>query len=321
MPDDLTAAIPAEDAFDLGRRMLIGDGAEFRPEDGARLIRQAAEAGSADAMVLAATLAAAGVGRPNDWNEAFDWLERAANAGHARAAAQLDLLADAFSPADPAKTVRQRIDLAAWLNPPAKVNLCESPRLRTITGFLPPAVCRWIMEMARGRLARATMFNPVTKRDEPHPGRDSQLYIVDITAADVVFALVRARMSAALKIPSPCFEPTQILHYSTGQSFLPHYDYLEGRTYTAYNTGQSYDGQRIVTFLIYLNDDYEGGETSFPRAGIKYKGRAGDVLFFANVDLDQKPDKTTLHAGLAPVGEKWLLSQWIHDRPFTAVQG
>ena len=320
MADDIAAA-SMDESFALGRRLLIGDGAPFQPEEGARLIKKAAEQGVVDAIALQATIAAAGVGRPADFNEAFDWLEKAAAAGHVRAAAQLDLIADAWGSGDPATCARRRISLDAWLNPPPREILSDAPRLRTIAGFLTPVVCRWIMEMARGRLTRAMMFNPVTKRDEPHPGRDSQLYIVDITAADVVFALVRARMSAALKIPSACFEPTQILQYDTGQTFLPHYDYLEGRTFTAYDSGQTYEGQRIVTFLVYLNDDYEGGETAFPKAGLKHKGRAGDALFFANVDLDQKPDKQTLHAGLAPTGQKWLLSQWVHDRPFTAVQG
>lgn len=317
MADDI--ATPPATGFDLGRRLLIGEGAPFRPEEGARLIADAARGGNLEAMALSATLAAAAVGRPGDWNEAFDWLEHAAAAGHARSAAQLDLIADAFGSGDPACSPRQRIDLSAWLEAPAREILCESPRLRTIKDFLPPAVCRWLIETARPRLTRAMMFNPVTKRDEPHPGRDSQLWIVDIVSADVVFALVRARMSVALKIPSVCFEPTQILQYDTGQTFLPHYDYLEGRTFTVYDTAEAYEGQRIVTFLIYLNDDYEGGETAFTKVGIRHKGRAGDALFFANVDLDQKPDRQSLHAGLAPTGQKWLLSQWIHDRPFTAV--
>lgn len=308
-------------AFELGRNLLVGQGADFDPKAGSEQISRAADAGLTEALRLRATLIAAGIGRPQDWNAAFDDLQAAADQGDAHAAGQLQLIADAWTADDAVKAgrPRDRIDLARWLSPPKREVICDAPRLRTIRGFLPPAVCRWLIGMASGRLRPATMFNPVTQRDEPHPGRNSQLLVVDILSADVVFALVRARISAALNIPTPCFEPTQILNYTTGQTFAPHYDYLEGRTFTDYTTGKPYEGQRIVTFLIYLNDDYQGGETAFPKADIRFKGGAGDVLFFANVDLDQKPDGTTLHAGLAPSGEKWLLSQWIQDRSFTGV--
>jgi hypothetical protein len=71
-----------------------------------------------------------------------------------------------------------------------------------------------------------------------------------------------------------------------------------------------------MTFLTYLNDDYEGGETDFPRIGYRYKGRRGDALYFVNVDGAGAPDYRTVHAGLPPAsGTKWLLSQWVRSRP------
>ena len=70
----------------------------------------------------------------------------------------------------------------------------------------------------------------------------------------------------------------------------------------------------MVTFLLYLNDDYEGGETCFPRISWQHKGRKGDAMFFWNVDAQGQPDPKTLHEGSAPTkGEKWVLSQWIQQ--------
>ena len=79
-----------------------------------------------------------------------------------------------------------------------------------------------------------------------------------------------------------------------------------------------YRGDRLATFLMWLNDDYEGGELEFVKVGFSYKGRAGDGLFFASM-REGKPDSKSLHAA-NPVtrGEKFILSQWIHDRPFKA---
>ena len=75
-------------------------------------------------------------------------------------------------------------------------------------------------------------------------------------------------------------------------------------------------GQRIVTFLLYLNEGFAGGETDFPDAGLRFKGKTGDAIFWANVDALGQPEPLTRHAGLPPTsGEKWILSQWIRGRP------
>ena len=72
----------------------------------------------------------------------------------------------------------------------------------------------------------------------------------------------------------------------------------------------------MATFLIYLNDDYEGGETDFPMLSWRYRGRKGDALVFWNVSPQGHVERKLLHAGLPPTsGEKWLLSQWVRDRP------
>ena len=74
-------------------------------------------------------------------------------------------------------------------------------------------------------------------------------------------------------------------------------------------------GQRIRTCLVYLNDDFEGGETEFPRLGIKFRGRTGEALVFDNVGPNGVGDMNTVHTGLPPMrGEKWLLSQWMRSK-------
>ena len=65
-----------------------------------------------------------------------------------------------------------------------------------------------------------------------------------------------------------------------------------------------------------IEGDCEGGETHFPQAGVRFKGRKGEALVFRNVTPSGAPDFDTLHAGLPPSrGEKWLLSQWVRRRP------
>jgi len=131
---------------------------------------------------------------------------------------------------------------------------------------------------------------------------------------DVVVQVLRARISTASNLPLPVFEPAQVMHYSVGQEFLPHHDYLDPAS-PGDRDQIARLGQRIATFLLYLNDDFDGGETEFLKTGFRYRGRKGDALLFANVNSARAPDPLTMHAGRPPTrGEKWILSQWIRDR-------
>lgn len=63
----------------------------------------------------------------------------------------------------------------------------------------------------------------------------------------------------------------QLLRYQPGEQFTEHVDALPGATIYA---------QRQVSGVLYLNDDYEGGELHFPRQGLTYKPRAGSLILF-----------------------------------------
>lgn len=137
---------------------------------------------------------------------------------------------------------------------------------------------------------------------------------LDVLAVDVVSVFLTARMANSIGLPSQWFEAPTLLHYEPGEQFLPHFDFLSPDI-----PGQAEElargGQRIGTLLVYLNEDYDGGETDFPRIRYRFKGRTGDALVFANVAPTGVPDRLTEHAGTPPTpGEKWLLSQWIRDR-------
>jgi hypothetical protein len=147
------------------------------------------------------------------------------------------------------------------------------------------------------------------------PYRSNSAAELPLLDMDVVIALLKARISAATRLPEFIFELPQIMRYAVGEEFRPHHDFLDPEK-PGFAEDFARRGQRMGTFLIYLNDDFEGGETEFPKAGISFRGAIGDGLFFANVTRDGRPDPLTLHAGRPPTrGEKWILSQWIRERP------
>ena len=61
--------------------------------------------------------------------------------------------------------------------------------------------------------------------------------------------------------------------------------------------------------LFYLNDDYEGGEIEFRHSGIKFKPKAGSVLFF--------PSNFLYVHEVYPVtkGPRYALPNWYHNIP------
>jgi hypothetical protein len=262
-----------------------------------------------------------GIARPPSWDRALDGLQLAAEQGSQSARSQLMLLADnvrdAAIPAQPASglwaKLRTEISLERLRGRGELQVLSDRPRIRVIQQFATPAECRWLVERARSRLKPAMLFDPAGKH-VLDPGRSNKGTDFPFVDMDLVLEMIRSRISAAINIPLPMFELTQILHYSVGQEFKAHHDFLDLNNP---NHGEQLRsrGQRIATFLIYLNEDFLGGETEFPEAGIRYCGKTGDAIMFANVDLEGRPDPMTLHAGRPPTsGEKWILSQWIRDR-------
>ncbi len=109
-------------------------------------------------------------------------------------------------------------------------------------------------------------------------------------------------------------EGPTILHYAVGEQITNHVDFLNPGI-ADYERLIHERGERIITFLLYLNDDYDGGETDFPRIGVRHRGRRRGGLFFTNALPNGKPDVRMVHAGLPPTrGEKWIVSQFFRSR-------
>lgn len=299
-PEPDAAAGDAEAQFARAAELLARPNDPGAFVEGTSLVERATQNGHAEATCLLATIEAIGAGRAQNWQRAFDHLELAAARGSDHARAQLELLGG--------RSIQQ------LLRAPERQSLCDQPRIRVTPGFASAAECRWIIARTRDKLGPAMVWDAVGGMGKLDPIRSNRAVELRVTDMDVVTEVVRARISVAARLPEPIFETPQVMHYSVGQEFRPHHDFLDPKE-PGYAADLAHRGQRIATFLIYLNDDFEGGETEFPKAGIAHRGSAGDALFFTNVTQDGDPDPRTLHAGRPPTkGEKWIFSQWIRDR-------
>lgn len=296
----------------LGKRLLVGDGVNPAPVQGVEMLREASLRGHAEAAVMLSVCAAWGVGQSRDISGALDHLRHAAERGERSAQRQLQLLAREVS--NDWARLRRIIDVTSWTASPAARQVVDRPRIIVIEGFASAEECDWLIERGQPALKRALVYREGATAREAESRTNSEASFT-IFHADVVLNLLRDRMSAATGAASALFEVTKLLHYEPGQQFALHADFLQVST-PEMAQEVALRGQRAATLLVYLNEDFEGGETDFPRIGYRYKGRRGDALLFSNLDPAGEPDYDTVHAGLPPSsGEKWLLSQWIRTRP------
>lgn len=297
-PDQMTA---------LGVRLLVGRDAPHSPVDGEALLVTAANEGDAEAWFQLAVLSAAGVARPQSWTTAYAALARAALAGHPAAEVQRALLAEAG--------LGEASAVESWLAAARPRPLRDAPRMSACAGLVPAPWCTYLCARAAPKLERARVYDyarGVLKEDRMRTNTGAPFSLID---TDLVIQLVRARLARAAGVALEHLEPFEILHYSPGEQYTTHIDFFHPDL-PNYRELLAEKGQRIKTCLVYLNDDYEGGATRFPTLDFSFRGERGEAFFFDNVRPDGRGDMETRHAGLPPTrGEKWLLSQWVRDRP------
>jgi hypothetical protein len=294
---------------ELAHRLLVGDRAPKSPKHALYLLQQAATKGEARALARVAALTAGGAYLRQDWRRALELLGQAAEAGDLSARGQLTCLQPLGAPPAPWQQMAQRVPLHYWVQAARQEQLHEN--VHRVPELAPLPVCSWLIGRARGRLQPALVYDAVSRENQVHEMRTNTMALFDYSTFDVVQFLLQARMSVTCGYLMQHFETPMVLHYEVGQQITPHFDFIDANA-SDYEEQIRDQGQRMITFLLYLNDDYDGGETTFPELGIVHRGTAGGGLYFINAHADLRPNRRMLHTGSPPTrGEKWIVSQFI----------
>lgn len=189
----------------------------------------------------------------------------------------------------------------------ANVRRFDSSRIELYTAndFLDPEECRSIVSLTQGRMRESTITSPA---EPDRYFRRSLTCDLGLFREEAVQRLER-KLCAALATDERYAEPTQAQHYDPGGEFKPHTDYFEEYEASRYFLPDL--GQRSWSFMVYLNDTLEGGETAFVNVGLVIRPKAGLAVVWNNLLPDGRPNPDTLHHG-TPVkrGHKDIITKW-----------
>ncbi|MBB3179495.1 2OG-Fe(II) oxygenase [Variovorax sp. Sphag1AA] len=189
----------------------------------------------------------------------------------------------------------------------------RNPRVIVFGDLLSDEECEALIAAARQRLARSLTVETQTGGEALNVDRTSDGMFFE-RGENPVVARLEKRIAALLRWPLEFGEGLQVLRYSPGAQYRPHYDYFdpsEPGTPIILKRG----GQRVATLVMYLHEPEQGGATTFPDVGLEVAPKRGTGVFFSYERPD--PATRTLHGG-APVlsGEKWVATKWLREREF-----
>lgn len=273
-------------AMALAERRLLGIGCVPDQPGALEAVKQAAKLGHEDGRRAWVYLTAAGIGTKANPEAALGMLKELA--GEDRFAALQLAFLDHL-------TCEKRL---AEVTPEI---ISEDPYIALYPQLFSPAECRYLAVLGTPWLERAAVVD-LTGAARYDDVRDANACSIPHLAEDVVVQAINRCIAKATGTQAAWGEPLNILKYTPGQQYRPHHDGL----------GSDNESVRILTALIWLNDQFEGGETDFPKINVRVRGGVGDMLVFRNVLDNGDLDDRMTHAGL-PVtgGVKWMASRWI----------
>ena len=193
----------------------------------------------------------------------------------------------------------------------------SDPWVVTFDTFLTDEEADMVIQMSQGHfspsaLAGAEQINQNYRRSESF-GCDHHNKCIEHESIKPIID----RMHEVTDINMKHTEDLTVTHYNIGGFYGRHHDYIleESMPKSWKNCGP-----RTFTFLVYLNDVEEGGETKFFHLDLKQqevavKPKKGRAILWPNTFNDNpfEKDERTAHEALKVLkGEKYILQTWFY---------
>ncbi len=177
--------------------------------------------------------------------------------------------------------------------------------MNEIKNFLNKKECDYIISLINNNNFKSQVIGSKGKSiyENSRTSSTSNLLITD----EVVIS-VHKKISDYLNIPIENGESLQGQMYKPGEYFKPHQDAFSGNSYEAH-AGTA--GNRTHTLMIYLNDDFEGGETRFTNINKSVLPEVGKAVFWKNIDENKNIIPESMHEGCEVTsGKKYIITSW-----------
>lgn len=188
-----------------------------------------------------------------------------------------------------------------------------------LPNFLTEAQCQQLIELVRWRIKRSEDFDLKEPRSPTQKKTSTFTFI--LKHQNTLVDTIAERIAEITDFPQENQEPILIGHYLPGQYYKEHWDPFPPQWPGYEKIERSCGGNRLMTFMIYLNTIPEGygGETFFTKAGLSVRPDTGKAIMWRNLfPHDGSIDKSMIHEGRAPKEpyEKWIATIWIRERKY-----
>jgi prolyl 4-hydroxylase len=175
--------------------------------------------------------------------------------------------------------------------------------------FLTTAECDHIVEIAKkAQLHDSKVYSSKSDLYDTTVRKSEQAWLYD---EDPVIRKMSEKVAKITRTDICLQEPLQVVHYHPGGFFRPHIDACDGNEEECKRMNGN-QGPRHITVLVYLNDDYTGGETAFPKLGVTVTPKKGKAVVFHSVDSRGRILQDSQHGGNPVIqGEKWVCNKWV----------
>ena len=185
--------------------------------------------------------------------------------------------------------------------------------IKTVDNFLSQEECNEIISLIEQNNQRSSIAGEEKNTRIITKSRTSNTSF--LSNKNTIVNAIKQKISKILNIDTKQIESLQGIKYISGQYFLPHRDGYEG---IRKENLTKESGNRIWSLLIYLNEDYEGGETGFPLLNLDIKPKKGMALMWHNLRENGDLLDESLHEGkLVVSGTKYIITTCIREREFT----
>jgi len=182
-----------------------------------------------------------------------------------------------------------------------------------IRDFINEDEANYILEKAKDKFEPSVLYGNIVMEQI----RKSNT--VWLSKHDPIIKKIISRVCEKCNLPLKNAEHLQVVKYDPSGYYRQHHDTVNENKKESMDFF-SHGGHRVATMLIYLNDDFEGGETAFLNLRKKIKPpKYGGILFYS---LDKKRElchPLSLHEGRTVLsGNKYVANIWLRQNKFIA---